>query len=31
LGSFTPRKDAINMQVALPAVFVGDNVEQVKF
>jgi len=32
LGSFTPRKDAINMQVALPVmVFTKDNVDQFKF
>jgi len=32
LGSFTPRKDAINMQVALPVmVFTRDNVDQFKF
>jgi ABC-type sugar transport system substrate-binding protein len=32
LGSFTPRKDAISMQVALPVmVFTKDNVDQFKF
>jgi len=32
LGSFTPRKDAINLQVALPVmVFTRDNVDQFKF
>ena len=32
LGSFTPRKDAINMQVALPVmVFTKDNVDQFRF
>lgn len=32
LGSFTPRKDGINMQVALPVmVFTKDNVDQFKF
>jgi ABC-type sugar transport system substrate-binding protein len=32
LGSFTPRKDAINLQVALPVmVFTKDNVDQFRF
>jgi len=32
LGSFTPRKDAINMQVALPVmVFTKDNVDRFRF
>lgn len=32
LGSFTPRKDALNMQVALPVmVFTKDNVDQHRF
>ena len=32
LGNFTPRKDAVSMQVALPVmVFTKDNVDQFKF
>ena len=32
LGSFTPRQDAISMQVALPVlVFTKDNVDQFRF
>jgi rhamnose transport system substrate-binding protein len=32
LGSFTPRRDAVSMQVALPVmVFTKDNVDQFKF